>query len=65
MGGYTLPTISAFSNMTDINKKGPLRPTKVYLASEVVCLENIVEEEEDFDDIKAYVERVGRSLEVV
>ena len=71
MGGYTLPTISAYANITDVNKQGPLKPLKVFLSSEVLCVQNMVSEEdlknnyEDIvDDIREHVNRFGQVLEV-
>jgi RNA recognition motif-containing protein len=71
MGGYTLPTISAYANITDVNKQGPLKPTKVFLSSQVLCVHGMVSEEdvrsnyEDIlDDIREHVNRFGQVLEV-
>lgn len=71
MGGYTLPTISAYANITDVNKQGPLKPLRVFLSSEVLCIRNMVsrqELEENYedlvDDIREHVNRFGQVLEV-
>ncbi|OMJ95139.1 hypothetical protein SteCoe_1507 [Stentor coeruleus] len=71
MGGYTLPTISAYANITDVNKQGPLKPLRVFLSSEVLCVRNMVskqELEENYedlvDDIREHVNRFGQVLEV-
>lgn len=71
MGGYTLPTISAYANITDVNKQGPLKPLRVFLSSEVLCVHNMVnrqelaENYEDLvDDIREHVNRFGQVLEV-
>ncbi|OMJ86533.1 hypothetical protein SteCoe_11950 [Stentor coeruleus] len=71
MGGYTLPTISAYANITDVNKQGPLKPLRVFLSSEVLCVKKMVnrqELEENYedlvDDIREHVNRFGQVLEV-
>jgi RNA recognition motif-containing protein len=71
MGGYTLPTISAYSNITDVNKQGPLKPLRVFLSSQVLCVEKMVSEDElknnyedVVDDIREHVNRFGQVLEV-
>lgn len=71
MGGYTLPTISAYANITDVNKQGPLKPLRVFLSSEVLCVYRMVSEddvknnyEDILDDIREHVNRFGQVLEV-
>jgi len=71
MGGYTLPTISAYANITDVNKQGPLKPIRVYLSSEVLCVYKMVSEddvknnlEDIMDDIREHVNRFGQVLEI-
>lgn len=53
MGGYTLPTISAFANITDVNKQGPLKPMKVNLSSQILCIHSIVPRP-DLDNDETY-----------
>lgn len=72
MGGYTLPTISAYANITDVNKQGPLKPMKVYLSSPVLCvtnmvnIEEILEKHEDVvEDIRNHVVKFGQLLEIL
>ena len=71
MGGYTLPTISAYANITDVNKQGPLRPMRVYLSSPVLCVVNMVSPEEIsgnyeemVEDIRVHVLKFGQLLEI-
>ena len=44
MGGYTMPTVTAYA--ADASKQGPLKPVKVSLSSEVLCLERVLDEAE-------------------
>jgi RNA recognition motif-containing protein len=71
MGGYTLPTISAYANITDVNKQGPLKPVRIYLSSEILCIKNMVSQEdlmdnyeEVLDDIKSNCLKFGQVLEI-
>jgi hypothetical protein len=42
MGGYSVPTISAFASAGDSTKQGPLKPTKVMLPSNVLCCHQLL-----------------------
>ena len=71
MGGYTLPTISAYANITDANKQGPLKPMRVFLSSSVLCVNNMISAEElkdNYDeiveDVRVYVLKFGQLLEI-
>ena len=68
MGGYTLPSVSAYASLTDINRQGPLKPMRVNLSSQVLCLEGILSDDvlentESFEkctgDIKGLCEDFG------
>ena len=68
MGGYTMPTISAFSSLTDINKQGPLKPVRVYASTSVLCLQGVLEgveaREEAVSAIRGLAEDHGEVIEV-
>lgn len=73
MGGYTLPSVSAYANLTDITKQGPLKPMYVHLSSEVMILkhvlpveilENDAKYELALNDITSLVLRFGKLIEV-
>mmetsp|Transcript_14488 Transcript_14488/g.14570 ORF Transcript_14488/g.14570 Transcript_14488/m.14570 type:complete len:154 (-) Transcript_14488:48-509(-) len=73
MGGYTLPTISAFANITDVNKQGPLKPMKVNLSSQILCVHGMAPREdlisdEDYEklvsEIKQEIENLGQVMEI-
>lgn len=42
MGGYSVPTISAFASAGDSTKQGPLKPTKVWIPSSVLCCHGLL-----------------------
>jgi hypothetical protein len=52
MGGYSIPTISAFTSAGDSTKQGPLKPTKVSLPSNVLCCHKLLGLDDLADDSK-------------
>ena len=59
MGGYTLPSISAYANITDSSKQGPLKPIKVSLSSPVLVLHDVIKTEEDRQEVQDYLRSTG------
>lgn len=78
MGGYTTTSITAYANLTDITKQGPLQPLKVYLSTRVLCFHQIfkvaqvltpqlqddLEFEQVFEEFRTEIERRGRVMMV-
>mmetsp|Transcript_20969 Transcript_20969/g.38835 ORF Transcript_20969/g.38835 Transcript_20969/m.38835 type:complete len:290 (-) Transcript_20969:983-1852(-) len=50
MGGYSIPTISAFVSAGDATKQGPLKPTKVWIPSNVLRCHSILSENDLADE---------------
>lgn len=52
MGGYTTTSITAYANLTDLTKQGPLKPLKVHLSTRVICFHNVFSESQLADDLE-------------
>ena len=76
MGGYTTTSITAYANLTDLTKQGPLKPLKVHLPTRVLCFHNVFKEaqvtfmqlnddfefQQVFEEFRAEIDRRGRVM---
>ena len=76
MGGYTTTSITAYANLTDITKQGPLKPLKIHLSTRVLCFHQIFKEaqvrftqlsddlefEQVFEEFRTEIEKRGRVI---